>query len=242
MKQNILPFAFPLRSSDILCKRAEILAELLAIDPSFSTIPVLGIHERTFKQMLKHYDTLFLQGYLARSYHEIKLTLSSRLISSAGKFVFSRKPLSMRKCAEIRMSKDFLTRLEQGPFELNGLYASTPQEAFLMVFEHELCHAIELSLYGETGHSRRFLALANGLFGHTQTRHSLPTRKAEAAKNGLTVGTQASFTYQNQTLTGIITYIGKTATVMVPSIRGEYRDKRGRRFSKYRVPLTEIHH
>lgn len=109
-----------------------------------------------------------------------------------------------------------------------------------MVFEHELCHAIELSLFGHTGHSSQFLSLANGLFGHTQTEHSLPTRKAEAAQNGLVVGMSASFSYQNKTLTGTITYIGKTATIMVPSLRGEYRDKRGRRYSKYRVSLTEI--
>jgi hypothetical protein len=51
---------------------------------------------------------------------------------------------------------------------------------------------------------------------------------------------QATFMYQGQEYQGVVTYIGKTATVMVASPRGEYRDKRGRRFTKYRVPLNEI--
>lgn len=239
-KKNILPFAFPLCEAEIRRKRAEILALLLAIDPAFCSIPIQGIRESTLRRMFERYDALFLGGYLSRTYSEIKLSLSSRLISSAGKFVYTRNPLRRLKCAEIRMSGDFLTRLIQGPFELNGLSAATPQEAFLMVFEHELCHAIETGLYGETGHSSRFLSLANGLFGHTGTRHNLPTRKAEAAQSGLTVGKQVSFLFQSERLTGIVTYVGKTATVMVASPRGEYRDKRGRRFTKYRVPLNEI--
>ena len=39
----------------------------------------------------------------------------------------------------------------------------------------------------------------------------------------------------------IITYIGKTATVMVPSSRGEYRDRNGQRYVKYRIPLSRLH-
>lgn len=240
MKKNPLPFIFPLCESEILHKRAKILASLLAIDPAFSAIPARGIHDCTLKQMLESYDALFLQGYLTRTYHEIALTLSGRLISSAGKFVYTRSYSDKPKYAEIRMSKDFLLRLKHGPFELNGLSASTSQEAFLLVFEHELCHALEVALYGQTGHSNRFLMLANGLFGHTGTRHSLPTRKAEAAQSGLVIGMQVSFAYQGKMLTGIITYIGKTATIMVPSSGGEYRNQSGRRFSKYRVPLNMI--
>ena len=40
---------------------------------------------------------------------------------------------------------------------------------------------------------------------------------------------------------GKITYIGKTATVMVPSAGGEYRDRSGRRYEKFRVPLSKLH-
>lgn len=230
-----LPFAFPSGQSEILRRRARILGCLCAMDEGFCVTPVRSIAEDTLKAMLLLYDDAFLSGYLLRTFGELRVTLSPRLISSAGKFLYSRSARKRLGQAEIRMSGDFLTRLDRDPFELNGLTVATPQEAFLVVFEHELCHALETALYGSTGHSRRFLALANGLFGHTATRHSLPTRRQEAAEHGLCIGQCAQFLYQGTTLTGIITYIGKTATVMVPSARGAYRDRSGRRYEKYRV-------
>ena len=42
---------------------------------------------------------------------------------------------------------------------------------------------------------------------------------------------------KNGQLTGVITYVGKTATVMVPDSRGAYRDRQGHRYAKFRVPL-----
>lgn len=213
---------------------------LCAQDEGFSCIPVRGIHAETLSAMLRQYDNLFLSSYLRQSLPGLTVTLSSRLTSSAGKFLCTRGVFKQIKTAEIRMSSDFLLRLNQGPFELNGLSVATPQEAFLIVFEHELCHALETALYGQTGHSGRFLALAKGLFGHTATRHRLPTRRQEAAKDGLYVGSRVSFLHQGQQLQGFISYIGKQATVMVPALRGEYRDRRGRRFSKYRVPLEQL--
>ena len=200
-------------------------------------MPVASLKSTTLFAVLERYDKLFLNGYLSRAYGQIDVTLSSRLTSSAGKFIYARNPSQRLQHAEIRMSSDFLFRLNEGPFTLNGLSVATPQEAFLVVFEHELCHAIEAALYGSTGHSKRFLALANGLFLHTTTTHSLPTRKQVAAQDGLSVGMRASFPYEGKQLSGLVTYIGKTATVMVPALRGAYRDKMGRRYTKYRVPL-----
>lgn len=235
-----LPFPFPLEREAILRRRAGILTALLCADEGFACVPVQSIQHETLALMLRLYDERFLGGYLQRVYGEIELTLSSRLTSSAGKFIYTKGMLKRIKSAEIRMSSDFLSRLDKGPFQLNGLSVATPQEAFMVVFEHELCHALETALYGQTGHSQRFLSLANGLFGHTATRHSLPTRSQEAAKDGLLVGSRVSFSYRGQTLSGMVTYIGKTATVMVPSPRGEYRDQRGQRYTKYRVSLDVL--
>jgi len=231
------PFPFPLSQEQIRKRRASLLAALLAMDEGFCTLPVRSLHPRTLFAALEGYDRMFLSGYLSNAYGNIDVTLSSRLTSSAGKFVYTRHPAKRLEKAEIRMSSDFLFRLNDGPFTLNGLTVATPQEAFLLVFEHEVCHALETALYGSTGHSKRFLALANGLFGHTQTHHSLPTRSQEAAQNGLSVGMRAVFPYEGKQLIGLVTYIGKSATVMVPSLRGAYRDKMGRRYTKYRVPL-----
>lgn len=233
-----LPFPFPLEKDSIQKLRAQILTRLLAADEGFSQIPVESISTATLDLMLCLYDSLFLNSTLKRL--NIRVTLSSRLTSAAGKFIYVRGSFGRISQPEIRMSSDFLFRLNQGPFELNGLSVSTPQEAFLLVFEHELCHALEACLYGKTSHSDHFMAFAHGLFGHQATRHKLPTRRQEAADHGLLVGAHVSFVYAGTEKTGIITYIGKTATVMVLSPNGLYRDQRGRRYEKYRVELKNL--
>ena len=237
---NQFPFVFPLTESKIVQRRSRILSALCASDKGFCSAPVSSIRKQTLQQMFRLYDELFLSGFLENSYDSLDVTLSNRLTSSAGKFIYTRNDPSRMHHAEIRMSGDFLFRLNQGPFSLNGLSAATAQEAFLIVFEHELCHALENALFGSTGHSSRFLSLAHGLFGHKDTRHSLPTRKQEAAANGLCVGMNACFYYQGGVLTGTIVYIGKTATVMVKDRRGVYRDRIGQRYTKYRVPPERL--
>ncbi len=231
---------FPSSNEEILRLRAQILSHLCTMDKGFAALPVRSIEPGTLDAMLSEYDTLFFQGALRDAYGTLSVTLSSRLISAAGKFVYARSKNKRLTKAEIRMSSDFLMRLSQGPYSLNGLTVNTPQEAFLIVFEHELCHALETALYGETGHGARFLSLANRFFGHTSTTHSLPTRKAQAAQSGILVGSRCSFCYKGHILTGQITYVGKTATVMVQSATGEYRDRFGRRYTKYRVPPEHL--
>lgn len=240
MRKATLPFAFPLEAAEILRRRSLILTKLCAQDEGFCTIPVRGISGDTLAEMFRLYDECFLGGCLQRAMGCLRVTLSARLTSSAGKFLCTRGMFGQIKSAEIRMSSDFLTRLDEGPFQLNGLSVATPQEAFLVVFEHELCHALETAFYGQTGHSARFLGLAKGLFGHTATRHSLPTRRQEAAREGLIVGSRVCFPFKGRVLNGVVTYIGKQATVMVPDVRGEYRDRRGKRYTKYRVPLDHL--
>lgn len=232
-----LPFPFPLEPSEMKRRRAAILTDLLALDDGFSAIPVRSILPSTLERMLRNYDRLFFSDALSRAFPGLRVTLSSRLTSAAGKFVYTRLPGQLPRQTEIRMSSDFLFRLNEGPFDLNGLCVATPQEAFLVVFEHELCHAAQLALDGRTGHDARFRALAKGLFGHTDTRHALPTRRLEAAQAGFCVGTMVCFPFEGKLLHGVLSYVGKTATVMVRAPRGAYRDRAGRRYDKYRVPM-----
>ena len=225
---------------EITRRRLLILSTLCASDNGFCTIPVSSVRKQTLNQILRLYDELFLAGFLEKFYGSIDVTLSNRLTSSAGKFIYTRNSTEQMSRVEIRMSGDFLFRLKQGPFVLNGLSASTAQEAFLVVFEHELCHAIENALYGSTGHSSRFLSLAHGLFGHKETKHNLPTRQQEAAAGGLHVGRKVCFHYHGGVLTGTISHIEKNATVMVKDPRGLYQDRTGQRYTKYRVPLEQL--
>ena len=232
-----LPFPFPLSQPEVLRRRAAILTALLARDGGFARIPASGLSPTTLEAMLRLYDERFFSGFLSRSYGELRVTLSPRLTSAAGKFVYAKNAARRLQSAQIRLSGDFLCRLTDGPFLLNGLSVATAQEAFLVVFEHELCHAAETALFGSTGHSKRFLSLANGLFGHTDVRHSLPTRRQDAAQSGLIVGARVRFPYEGRTLCGLLTYVGKQATVMVPDARGAYRDRAGRRYAKFRVSV-----
>lgn len=133
-----LPFSFPVTEPEITRRRLLILSTLCASDNGFCTIPVSSVRKQTLNQMLRLYDELFLAGFLEKFYGSIDVTLSNRLTSSAGKFIYTRNSTEQMSRVEIRMSGDFLFRLKQGPFALNGLSASTAQEAFLVVFEHEL--------------------------------------------------------------------------------------------------------
>ena len=128
MRTVTLPFAFPLESAEILRRRSRILTRLCAQDEGFCAIPVQGIGEETLSGMLRLYDDIFLDGYLSRVMRCLRVTLSARLTSSAGKFLCTRGAFKQIKSAEIRMSGDFLTRLDEGPFQLNGLSVATPQE------------------------------------------------------------------------------------------------------------------
>lgn len=235
-----LPFLLPPSPDIIRQRRAAILATLCQMDEGFACVPVKEVQMQTLRMLLHLYDSLFLDRFLQNRYAEISVTLSSRLISAAGKLIYARAPQKRLQKIEIRMSSDFLFRLRNGPFQLNGLTVATAQEAFLLVFEHELCHAVELALFGSTGHSRRFLMLANGLFGHTSVFHAMPTRQQEAAQDGIIVGRTARFSFQGRILTGRITYVGKSVTVMVPDTHGVYRGANGRRYTKYRVSLDQL--
>lgn len=237
-----IPFSTQNPPSLIVQKRKEILAALTAGDPGFAATPVRSIQMSTLQRMLQLYDYVFLSSVLQSKYRSIKVTVSSRLLSSAGKFIHQRRA-SINSDAEIRMSSDFLFRLKEGPFELDGLTVQTPQEAFLVVFEHELCHAIEFAYFGSTGHSKRFMYFAHGVFGHTKHTHNLPTIAAETTqKTGISIGSHVSFPYQGRTLTGIVTYLGKTARVMVPHPHGNYYlgNDHSQTYFKYQVPLSKL--
>ena len=66
------------------------------------------------------------------------------------------------------------------------------------------------------------------------------TEQQDAAAEGLSIGSKVYFYARGGVLSGIVTYVGKTATVMVEDRRGAYRDQTGKRYAKYRVPLEHL--
>ena len=84
----------------------------------------------------------------------------------------------------------------------------------------------------------RFKRLSRNIFGHSGVTHQLVTQTELAQKKfNLRVGQEVSFEYDGEGYHGIISKITKRATVMVSDLRGAYRDSRGRRYSKYYIPL-----
>ena len=122
--REVLPFPLP-DPGEIRRCRAQILAALLAEDEGFCAVPVKSVRRSTLQAMLSLYDRLFFGGFLSRFYGTLPVTLSTRLTSAAGKFVYTRGSTPVK--AEIRMSGDFLFRLTDGPFQLNGLSVATAQ-------------------------------------------------------------------------------------------------------------------
>ena len=54
------------------------------------------------------------------------------------------------------------------------------------------------------------------------------------------IGQTVKFEYKNKTYVGQISNINKRATIMVEDNKGSYRDKNGKRYTKWYVPLTKI--
>ena len=231
---------FSYSAETVSAYRKQILSELKTKDPEFMNIPVKRLRTSTLPYLLKRYDELFLDHFLERTYGKrLTSSLSGRLTVSAGKFIYPRRATSPPS-GEIRMSSDFLGRLADEEYHLNGVTVRGPQESFLVVLEHEIVHAIEYGIWGNTGHSPVFQSIAFNLFKHTQTRHNLPTRVSDAAKVGLAVGKRVAFDYKGRRLTGVVSYIGKTVSVMVPDEKGSYVDKSGRHYSKYRCAYSSL--
>lgn len=236
-----MPFPFPLSLDAITAQRAEIYHALAQHYPNFLQNKKNVLPETFLKNLLRAYDRAFLQSTIRTLLPHLCVTASKRMTSCAGKFIVMTRKAEVLRC-EIRMSTDFLFRLKDGPFSLNGLQAQDALEAFLLVFEHELCHALLYALSGTPqGHTAAFRALTHGLFGHTAIRHALPTRTLEVYRAcGLRVGDAVSFSREDKVYSGFVSHIGKRISVMVKSPNGDYADRRGIRYDKYYVPLAQI--
>ncbi len=233
----MFPFPCPLEPPETARLRAEVRRQLLCAWPALAHSPICRLEPAVLAEMLRLYDELFFDGLFARRLPQLCVVGTPRMTRCAGKFC-ARVLADGTTDVQIRMSTDFLFRLHEGPFSVNGIDACDALEAFQLVFEHELCHAAEWALYGAcSAHRSTFRALSQGLFQHRTCTHALPTRAQEAAALGIGVGAHVSFPFEGRTLRGIVSRVGKTASVMVPSPVGAWHDKRGRRYVKYTVPL-----
>jgi len=231
--------------NDIDSKRAEILRLLTLESPNIKNGVIDSISTGDLKLMFQLYDRIFFENRFKDNFKgKVRFSLSRRMTRSAGLTIFPKnidkiKPEEL--VLEIRIGVDFFFHygLLEGSKTVCGIRTNNSLEALQLVFEHELCHAIEFIHFKESNCSGdRFRTIANNLFGHTESYHKLPTHKQIAnQKLGLNLGDTVSFTFEGKKLTGILYNINKRATVMVRDKNGSLADNQGNRYSKYYVPL-----
>jgi predicted SprT family Zn-dependent metalloprotease len=193
------------------------------------------------------YDKIFLGGYFQSSKFQgsIIFTLSTRMRTNAGKLVYLKNIKSQdenREYYELKIGVNLFFQYNHLNREkmVNGIKTKDSLHALQLVFEHELCHLIEVHCFQKSNcRQERFKTIAHNIFGHTESYHQLPTkREVAASRYDLRIGDQVHFTHEGKKHTGIISNINVRATVMVPEKNGSYRDDKGKRYNKWYIPLS----
>jgi hypothetical protein len=234
-----------LSAEAIRAKRAEVARRLIAVSPNIKDHTITRIAPSDLRILFELYDELFLENRFFQSFGgQMKFSLSRRLTQCAGKTICPKAIGRMKPeevVIEIRMGVDFFFDFDQvaSAKKVNGLPCRNALEAFQLVFEHELCHAVEFIHFHTSNCGRqRFKTIAKNLFGHLEVYHQLPTaRRIVQEKMGLKIGDTVSFMYGNRRLKGLLYRINKRAVVMVKANNGNYTDGKGNRYQKYFVPV-----
>lgn len=243
LKSDLSSLQYP--PAEIHAKREEVRRALLQSSPHLNGGRITRILESDLKLLFDLYDQLFFYDYFRDQFPgQLLFSLSARMTKTAGQTIYPRNLKELfphKERYELRISVILLFSYEKLDRDkaVNGIKTRDSLEALQLVFEHELCHLIELHCFKETScRQKRFQALAFNLFGHTESGHRLPLMTEIAtAKYGLSVGDRVSFQAEGETFSGVISRITRRATIMVPDTNGPYRDQEGRRYCKFYVPL-----
>lgn len=211
---------------------------------NFKDIDVLT--EDNIKYLLKLYNEIFLRNYFSLNFiKRIKVSLSNRMTSSGGKTIFLNK--GRAKIYEIRISRVVLSKFIQDNKVkiVCGIEATDILEGLMLILEHELCHVIEFNKYGRSScKQKQFKDMANSIFGHKSSYHEIlkdnSSKNINKDKITFEIGQTVKFEYKSKIYMGQISNINKRATIMVEDNKGSYRDKNGKHYSKWYVPLTKI--
>ena len=83
--------------------------------------------------------------------------------------------------------------------------------------------------------------MAQRLFGHTAFTHQLPTSEEIAhVQYGVKVGDKVAFDFEGRKITGVLHKVHKRAIVMVAHEKGKFVDEKGKRHTKFYVPLAML--
>lgn len=197
------------------------------------------------KKLFYLYDDNFFKGQLEKFIGDkMKFSLSKRMTSSGGKTIFSKTVQGYRY--EIRISLPILNNfyLTNSEKRVSGLVVLDPIEALMIIMEHEICHIIEFYNYGQSNcKAYRFKKISIEIFNHKGVYHEIPSEKSLNKKNNSTnisVGDKVKFIFKDKIYEGFVSNITKRATVMVLDSKGQYKDKKGNRYGKWYVPLSNL--
>ncbi|MDD3840636.1 MAG: hypothetical protein PHP06_08705 [Clostridia bacterium] len=243
MNRNLLYYKY--NEATIKDKRKNVYNSFMKLSENIKDGTITRISTADLKLLFELYDNIFFDDWFKDEFTgKLKFSLSKRMIRSAGLTLCPKNIKPENFYIEIRIGVDFFFNyglLEENK-SVGGLETKDSLEALQLVFEHELCHAIEFIYFHKSScRGDRFKTMAYNLFGHTQSYHQLPTYRSIAGeKLDLKVGDKAFFDYKNSLIKGVIYAINKRATVMVPDKKGRYADKWGNRYTKYYVSLGNI--
>ena len=244
--KRLMDIQYP--SSEITQKRTEIRKTLISRSPYITGGAIDRIANSDLELLFNLYDAVFLGGYFKKFFTgKISFSLSTRMTRSAGKTNYPRNLAALpaeQRAYEIRMGISFFFNYNQLHREkkVNGINTKDALEALQLVFEHEIIHLIELHCCGESScHKKRFKGLAKHIFGHTDSYHHLPTeREIACTKYGFNTGDQVCFRHGGIEYQGFINSVNRRATVMVPDDAGPFHDQRGKRYSKWYIPIPDL--
>jgi len=235
-------------SSEIINKRNIIRNKFIIQSKNVATGNIQSMSNDDLRILFRLYDSEFFNDYFTGKFNgKLTFSLSTRMTSAAGKTIYSKKIKLLQvgeEEYEIRMGIKFFFQYYEVDRDkiVSGINTKDSLEAFQIVFEHELCHLIELHIYKESSCKKtRFKIMVNNLFAHTDVFHQLPSQKEiTSQKYGVKIGQKVSFTCDGKNHNGFIYKINKRATVMVNDSKGTFRDGKGNAYTKWYVPFEKL--
>lgn len=144
------------KSKNIKQKRSEVSRLLIESSPNINSGDIDTISNGDLRLLFQLYDQIFLEKWFKINYKgKFKFSLSRRLTRSAGQ---TRCPKNIDRIKpeqltiELSIGVDFLFQYDmvEGNKAVGGIITANSLEALQLVFEHELCHAIEYICFGKS--------------------------------------------------------------------------------------------
>lgn len=229
-------------------KRDDIRRKFIIQSENVSSGKIQCMSNGDLKILFYLYDEEFFGGYFNREFKgSLTFSLSTRMTSAAGKTIYSRRIKLLQvdeENYEIRMGIKFFFEYYKVEREkkVSGINTKDSLEAFQIVFEHELCHLLELHIYKESSCKKlRFKTMVYKIFAQTEVNHQLPSQNEIISEEyGLRIGQKVSFLSEGKKYSGYIHKINKRATVMVLDKKGIYRDAQLNKYSKWYVNFVNL--